>query len=97
MRRRVTSSDGGWQYGDEGKAERWYNVEGGSWQTQDPTWRGMAPHEETHVGAKGGTGGGREMESSREPLMAPSGQGPGENIGARRVTGGNGILGILLL
>ena len=60
-------------------------------------WRGMAPHEGTHVGAEEGTGEWRVMESSREPFMAPSGQGPGGNIEDRRVTGGKSILGILLL
>ena len=74
-----------------------YEVEGSSWQSRAPTWRGMAPHEETRVGAEERIGGGRAMESSREPFMAPSGQGPGGNIGACRVTGGNVILGILLL
>ena len=37
------------------------------------------------------------MESSREPFMAPSGQGSGDNIEVCRVTRGNSLLGILLL
>ena len=57
----------------------------------------MAPHEGTHARAEKRTGGWRAMESSREPFMAPSGQGLGRNIGDKRVTGGYIILGILLL
>lgn len=60
-------------------------------------WRGMYLHEDTCVGMEERTGGGRAMESTKEPLMAPSRQGPGKNIGSRRVTGGNSILGIFLL
>ena len=79
------SPDEGDRQGDERRGEWWYEVKAGSWQSQAPMWRGMAPHEETRVGVEEGTGGGRFMESNREPFMAPSGQGLVENIGECKV------------
>ena len=68
----------------------------GLWQSRAPMWRGMALHEETHVGVEEGTEGGKVMESSREPFKSPSIQGSCDNIGACRVADGDNSLGLLL-
>ena len=96
MRLWERSLDEGGRHGDERRGERRYNGKAGSWQSQALMWRGMAPHEETRVGAEEGTRGGRDMEPSKEPFMAPSGQGLDENIGECRVVEKDNSLGLLL-
>ena len=58
-------------------------------------WKGIVPHDQAHGNGDGRTVRGPKVESSREPFMAPSRLGLGENIGSTRVTGKN-ILFVVL-
>lgn len=74
--------------GDEGGRERTYDGKASTWQRRAPTWGGVASPVFPCVEMEDGTGRGMALESSREPLMAPSGRGSTDNIGGCGVAKG---------
>lgn len=84
-------------YGDKRTGAGRYRKDGDSWQPQAPMRKEKALHGGTRARTNERPYGGKNVESSRKPFMAPLGQGQGGIKGSSRVMGKHNSHGLLLL
>lgn len=85
----MTSLQGSNCVDDEGGRERTHDGEASMWHRHAPTWGRVASTAPPYVEMEDGTSKAKALDSSREPLMALSGQGSVGNIGECEVVKGD--------